>query len=381
MPLLAMSRPPLCKIKEATLSVQKETSIGRFRIDGFSLLLQKQKEKESIRSGAIIDVGGGRWDIEIWPAGDKNSREGYVRAAVCCTSAKKRLTASYTISVLNQAGETSFTKEDSAQEFSEKTGWGWSDYVSKTRLLDPQNGFVAGDVVVFEASVTVLSEPVVTPPAPSAESANLGSPASPPATSELASDLSALWTSGRRSDVVLRVAGGELRAHGQVLAARSPVFDRMLAAGMSEASTGVVHIADISVRVLRWLCEFIYTDSVQDTDVWNDDGALGELMQAAAKYDVPGLVRLCAAKAAARIRVASAAEWLMLASQLRAESLKSHCLQVVATNLSEIQGTEGWHRLTQDKQLFAELGPELFQLLSPPPTAKRRRREEESSRR
>lgn len=373
-----MSRVSQGKVKEATLQVRKETGVGRFRIDGFSLLLQKQKEKESIRSGPIIDIGGAKWDMEIWPAGDKNSRDGYVRAAVCCTTAKKRITASYTISVLNQAGEISLTKEDSAQEFSEKTGWGWSDYISKARLLDPQNGFVVSDVVVFEASVTVLSDPVLTGATPVADGVPTGSQ------TELAADLGALWTSGRRSDVVLRVADEELRAHGQVLAARSPVFDRMLAAGMSEASTGIVHITDISARVLRWLLEFIYTDSVQahqDEEVWCDDGALSELIQAAAKYDVPGLVRLCAAKAAARVRVASAAEWLMLASQLRAEPLKAHCLQVVTNNLSEVQGTEGWQRLTQDKQLFAELGTELFQLLSPPPAAKRRRREDETTKR
>lgn len=366
-----MARSSQGNVKEATLSVRTETGVGRFRVDGFSLLLQKQKEKESIRSGPIIDIGGAKWDIEIWPSGDKNSREGYVRAAVCCTSAKKRLNASYTISVLNQAGEISLTKEDSAQEFSEKTGWGWSDYISKTRLLDPQNGWVVGDVVVFEASVTVLNDPVLTGAMPVADG---GAPCA--SQKELAADLSALWLSGRRSDVVLKVGEEELRSHGQVLAARSPVFDRMLAAGMSEAETGIVHITDISARVLRWLCEFIYTDSVQDSEVWNDDGALSELMQAAAKYDVQGLVRLCAAKAASRIRVASAAEWLMLASQLRAEALKAHCLQVVTSNLSEVQSTEGWQRLTQDKQLFAELGPELFQLVSPPPATKRRRHED-----
>jgi len=363
-------------VKEAVAKVGKETGTGRFRIDGFSLLLQKQKEKESIRSGPIIEIGGAKWDIEIWPAGDKNSREGYVRAAVCCTSSKKRLTASYTISVLNAAGEISLTKEDSAQEFSEKTGWGWSDYISKARLLDPANGFVHNDVVVFEASVTVVNDPVLTGAAPVAE----GFPPAPE--TELAVNLGALWTSGRRSDVVLQVAEEELRAHGQILAARSPVFDRMLSAPMSEAISGIIRIPDISAKVLRLLCEFIYTDAIQDEAVLNEDGMLSELMQAAAKYDVPGLVRLCAAKASARVRVASAAEWLMLASQLRAEPLKGHCLKVVTANLAEVQATEGWQRLTQDKQLFAELGPELFQLLSPPvPATKRRRREDESSKR
>lgn len=376
-----MMQMPPGKVREATLCVRRETGVGRFRIAGFSLLLQKQKEKESIRSGPIIDIGGAKWDIEIWPAGDKNSREGYVRAAVCCTSAKKRLTASYTISVLNQAGEVGLTKEDVAQEFCEKTGWGWSDYISKARLLDPQNGFVSDDVVIFQASVTVLSDPILTGVALAVSDGVVHCGCDPEVSASLAYDLAALFSSGRRTDVVLRVGEEEVRAHGQVLAARSPVFDRMLATGMVEASTGVVRITDISMQVLRWLCEFMYTDAVRDEEVWSDDALLGELMRAAAKYDVPGLVRLCAAKAASRVRVANAAEWLMLAAQLKAEPLKQHCLQVVTSNLSEVQGTDGWQRLMQNKQLFAELGPELFQLLSPPAAAKRRRREDETSKR
>eukprot|EP00747_Dinoflagellata_sp_TGD_P053579 gnl/TRDRNA2_/TRDRNA2_148537_c0_seq1.p2 gnl/TRDRNA2_/TRDRNA2_148537_c0~~gnl/TRDRNA2_/TRDRNA2_148537_c0_seq1.p2 ORF type:complete len:105 (-),score=33.63 gnl/TRDRNA2_/TRDRNA2_148537_c0_seq1:41-355(-) len=88
-------------------------------------------------------------------------------------------------------------------------------------------------------------------------------------------------------------------------------------------------------------------------------------MRAAAKYELPGLVRLCEAKATMRVVVSNAADWLRLAAQVNAESLKGHCLQFVAVHIGEVQDTEGWERLMQDKQLFAELAPVLFQTISP----------------
>merc|ERR1712032_180957 len=112
-------------------------------------------------------------------------------------------------------------------------------------------------------------------------------------------------------------------------AARSPVFERMLSADMTEASTGTVEIADIAPEVLRHLCEFIYTDSVEDEEVWADDEAIRGLLLAAKKYELPGLVRLCAGKALARIHAQNAAAWLILASQLSEDEFKESCLRFV----------------------------------------------------
>lgn len=342
---------------EATLSVSKQTGVGRFRIEGFSLL--HRKKGDAVSSGPIIDVGDAQWEILVYPRGNDRCKEGWIRVSVRCTRGQRETRALYSVSVVNQAGEVKHKLEEEAL-FMSGDGWGFDNFISLERLPE--------DVVVFEASVTVLGPEVVTV-APLE-----GHVRGREATEDLATDLRALWESGQRSDVILRTGGAELRAHRLLLAARSPVFARMLAADMAEASTGVVQIEDVDPDTMEQLCEFIYTGNVRDGWPCVDDAeAAGALLQAAAKYEVQGLVRLCAAKVATMLTTESVAEWLILASQIgpQADALKVRCLQFAAAHLSEVQTTDGWQRLMLNSRVVSEVAPMLFQAISPP--AKKRR--------
>lgn len=347
---------------EATLSVSKQTGVGRFRIEGFSLL--HRKKGDAVSSGPIIDVGDAQWEILVYPRGNDRCKDGWIRVSVRCTRGQRETRALYSVSVVNQAGEVKHKLEEEAL-FTSGDGWGFDNFISLERLSDPSKGFV-DDIVVFEASVTVLGQEVVSVVPLENSGARV-------AAEDLAADFRGLWESGQRSDIVLKAGGAELRVHGLLLAARSPVFARMLAAEMAEASTGIIKIQDVEPDTMWQLCEFIYTGSIRDSRPWEDAEAAGGLLQAAAKYEVHGLVRLCAAKAAMMLTVDSVAEWLILASQIgpQAETLKVRCLQFAATHLSEVQGTDGWQRLMQNQRVVSEVAPMLFQAISPP--AKKRR--------
>merc|ERR1719491_545717 len=134
---------------------------------------------------------------------------------------------------------------------------------------------------------------------------------------------------------------------------------------MREAATGRVEITDVSAEITEQLLEFIYTDGLQHDEVWEDNDAIGALMQAAAKYEVPGLVSLCEQRAMKRLTVENVADWLTLASRIRAEALQDQCVSFMAGCIAEVQSTDGWERLMQDKQLLAELAPLLFKAISP----------------
>merc|ERR1711971_531906 len=166
-------------------------------------------------------------------------------------------------------------------------------------LQEPSRGLLQDDVMIFEASVTVLGEHVLSKAALEAGGAQSES------AEDLVNDLRTLWESGDRSDVVLRAGGVEIKAHGLLLAARSPVFERMLSAGMAEATTGIIEVQDIEPENLRRLCEFIYTGAVRDCEFWEDAQAVGSLLQAAVKYELDGLVHQCAAKVATMVTVES----------------------------------------------------------------------------
>lgn len=221
-------------------------------------------------------------------------------------------------------------------------------------LLDPKNGWIGpDDTVLLYATARFATEQA----------------SEAPMTSSLrvASDLAALWAEGERGDIVLSAAGGQeqFKAHSVVLAARSPVLRRMLDSGMTEATTRRIEITDISVKTLRQLCLFLYS-GVLDNEACVDDASLAELMQAGNKYDVGDLVGLCTAEAETRISVSTVCEWLGAASRCSLEPLKAHCLRYAAEHLSEVQSTLGWQRLLQDKQLFHELAPQLFEAVCPP---------------
>mmetsp|Transcript_7803 Transcript_7803/g.22071 ORF Transcript_7803/g.22071 Transcript_7803/m.22071 type:complete len:156 (-) Transcript_7803:29-496(-) len=100
------------------------------------------------------------------------------------------------------------------------------------------------------------------------------------------------------------------------------------------------------------------------------DATVSALMRAAAKYQVLSLLDLCAEKAKDVVDVDTAANWLLLSTQLNVEQLKDHCLAFVAKHLADVQATPGWEHLMQDKQMVFELAPLLFRTVSPPKTSR-----------
>ena len=64
--------------------------------------------------------------------------------------------ALYSVAVLNNVGEVKHRLEEEAT-FMSGDGWGFDNFIRQERLTDRSKGF-AEDVVIFEASVTVLGQ-------------------------------------------------------------------------------------------------------------------------------------------------------------------------------------------------------------------------------
>uniref|UniRef100_A0A7S0A4F9 BTB domain-containing protein n=1 Tax=Pyrodinium bahamense TaxID=73915 RepID=A0A7S0A4F9_9DINO len=349
---------------EARLSLPRRTSSGRFRLEGFSSLLELHRKDEEVSSGPIIDVGGEKFDIVVYPAGNEGSHPGFVGVYVGRIGGRDAIRGQYTLSLVSQTGHKRESRSR-VDRFKPNVNNGFPNFVEAAELKDPSKGLAADDVVTIEASVTIFGERTIDIRPCSTQGLQ------PTAEVSLAANLAELWKSGWWTDLTLMSGGRELRAHRLILAARSPVFERMLSSKMREASTGHVEIPDIAPEVLQRLCEFIYTDNVEDEEVWNDDEAIRGLLLAAKKYELPGLVKLCAGKALMRLQAPNAASWLILASQLEEEDFKDNCLRYVVDHLSEVQDSEGWEQLMRNKRLLSELAPALFRGVCPP--AKKRR--------
>jgi len=76
-----------------------------------------------------------------------------------------------------------------------------------------------------------------------------------------ARELGGLLESAMFSDIIVIAGGREFPAHRNILAARSPVFQRLLSTNMSEASTGKIEVSDVDARTMADFMLFIYTGS------------------------------------------------------------------------------------------------------------------------
>ena len=79
---------------------------------------------------------------------------------------------------------------------------------------------------------------------------------------KLSQNLETLLESEKHSDVILLVGGKKLKAHKNILAARSPVFAAMFEHECKETEESCVDIVDVDLDVFQELLRYIYTGKV-----------------------------------------------------------------------------------------------------------------------
>ncbi|KAK1612561.1 hypothetical protein QYE76_036234 [Lolium multiflorum] len=123
----------------------------------------------------------------------------------------------------------------------------------------PESGYLIGDSLAVECSITVLKElPVPTIPAIKVI------PPLPP--TNLHQHFSELLQSGTGADVLFIVSGESFAAHKLILSARSPVFMAEFFGEMKENSSWLVELEYMEAAVFKALLHFIYTDTVPELD-------------------------------------------------------------------------------------------------------------------
>eukprot|EP00803_Ostreobium_quekettii_P004434 evm.model.scf_2187.2 EVM.evm.TU.scf_2187.2 scf_2187:11453-16415(-) len=174
----------------------------------------------------------------------------------------------------------------------------------------------------------------------------------------LGRDLATLLDSGKGADVKITVEDETFEAHRFILEARSPVFHALLNIPMREGSEGVADIKDIQPPVFKALLFFMYTDSLPDEleDGQMDAAIAQHLLEAADRYQLVRLRRICERRLCQTVDVDTVATTLTLAEQNHAEELKRVCLDFVARNLSAVIATDGYqHMLASCPSLQADI--------------------------
>ena len=78
----------------------------------------------------------------------------------------------------------------------------------------------------------------------------------------LVKDYKDMLTNANHADVTIICNDGSVRAHKNVLTARSEYFNRMLSSTMKEGLTGVIEVKDMEMGVCQTLLEYIYSGEV-----------------------------------------------------------------------------------------------------------------------
>ncbi|XP_014226757.1 TD and POZ domain-containing protein 5-like [Trichogramma pretiosum] len=93
---------------------------------------------------------------------------------------------------------------------------------------------------------------------------------------------------GEYTDIVLKVGDQEIKAHKNILAARSKVFDAMFKSNMQEEQTGVINVVEFEAPVIKEMLYFMYTNHVEDLSQM-----VLKLYEAANFYNLIDLETLC----------------------------------------------------------------------------------------
>jgi len=155
----------------------------------------------------------------------------------------------------------------------------------------------------------------------------------------LTEDLGILLKTAILSDVVLVInAETVIPAHSQVLAARSPVFNRMLQSGMKESTTKEIQITDTNVELFKEFLSYLYTGKYND----RQEDLIPDFLLLADKYDVRGLKLECERKLSNHLTVDNVMQKLWLADTYNSPFLKQYSVDFIVSNFMAVFKTQSF---------------------------------------
>eukprot|EP00931_Biecheleriopsis_adriatica_P053992 TRINITY_DN31734_c0_g1_i1.p1 TRINITY_DN31734_c0_g1~~TRINITY_DN31734_c0_g1_i1.p1 ORF type:complete len:517 (-),score=99.43 TRINITY_DN31734_c0_g1_i1:92-1642(-) len=163
---------------------------------------------------------------------------------------------------------------------------------------------------------------------------------------KLTSNLVSLLESEKLSDISFLVQGEKIAAHSQILSARSDVFERELASGMSESVSKEIVVDDCDGTTFRFFLKFLYTDdlafveqSLKDTHACPGNSKLSilqGLLATSHKYGVARLQAWCEQKLCHMLSVEEVCSILRDAHLYGARQLEKVCLSFLKENMASV---------------------------------------------
>lgn len=319
-----------------------------FRIEGFSTL--SNRVGDSIESPEF-SLCTHDWQLRIFPGGSLESHRGYISFYLASKSTRMAR-ASYKLQVLSQlqGGIHETFVSSGVRVFEPKgvqvDGWGRDKFMSVSILLDPLNGFLVDDSVIFKVEISVIGDLETLHPYPIALQASK--------LPNLESSMRELLEKGISSDIKIIVGDKTFLAHRCILCNRSSVFTAMLSTcELEEHKTGVIRIRDFDSYVVEEMLHFIYTDQLKDPSALAE--IVEELFSISTIYQIPALLALSENALCEMITIESAIPLLLLGDSHGSMKIKEKAFHFIANNYSEVMQQKEFQELEGDLQREVQL--------------------------
>ena len=133
---------------------------------------------------------------------------------------------------------------------------------------------------------------------------------------------------GEDHNVTFSLQEKKIRAHQDILRARSEVFRSMLTHDMVEKNCGAINVPDCDPQAFEQLILYIYTGKVEKLD----ENIMCGLYYAADKYNIPLLKGVCSKFIKKSFSIANVCEAVELASKHSDEDLLSSAVNYFCNN-------------------------------------------------
>ncbi|PWA72362.1 SKP1/BTB/POZ domain-containing protein [Artemisia annua] len=173
-----------------------------------------------------------------------------------------------------------------------------------------------------------------------------------------------LFSESIHTDIIISASNGSIAAHRAVLAARSPVFDRMFTQDLKEKDASAINIPDMSIELTQAFLSYLYSNNIEYQDFLSHRF---DLLRAADKYDVADLKEACQENIIEDIHSENVLERLQISFMYHASRLKVCCIEYLVKFGKVLDMKEEFDAFLQsaDRELVSEVVNEILSAWKP----------------
>ena len=166
-------------------------------------------------------------------------------------------------------------------------------------------------------------------------------------------------------DVKIVCKGIQFRCHKVVLSCQSEVFKTMIKnKSLTEKKTGIMKIEenDFSSDVMEQLLYFVYHDKVKNATMINTD-----LLLAADKFNIQGLLDECCKHFESKLSLQNALDILVLAETTNQKNLFDTASRFVGKNLGSLEKSSAYQEMVNDNpKMFTRVFSKMLEVKEAP---------------